>query len=333
MIDKNLVLANDCTYYAHFAVSHQPHMKLLSFLFWGIVVANANAQINSGTVIIVGVSKDKVIVAADSRVMHGRDDNGNYIHQDGYCKIATPEHKFVYGATGLVGYISDITPRRWRVDAMDDARSALRDAPMRLEMRRQGQESCKAPSCTTPIPNETFIEAIAETWWTNVATKLMMFSTSEMDQWLKDQGGGDRVSFTGVFAGITSPSDIQVFVRSYTCKLPKPSEVEDFTKRGIQKCSPEYQRFSINVTPNVQWFGFGITDIVAEYLGQSSPRSKEEIKQWANMSEAQIAVRLVDLTIAFSADKEKVGPPIDVVELRSDGTITWLQNPQNCKED
>ena len=46
-----------------------------------------------------------------------------------------------------------------------------------------------------------------------------------------------------------------------------------------------------------------------------------------------LAIRMVDLTIAYHPKQESVGGSIDAIELRRGGTAEWLQRQQICPPD
>ena len=106
------------------------------------------------------------------------------------------------------------------------------------------------------------------------------------------------------------------------------------TQKPRSNCQPHLD-FSKKIIPpkgQTVWIPLGISDTANEYLRQTSDRAKAEVQEWPKLQEWQVAYRLVDLTLAYSQKKDYVGGPIEVVELRRNGTVIWIQNPQNCPE-
>jgi hypothetical protein len=285
---------------------------------------HAKGQIDSGTVVVVGVSKDKVVMAADSRTLGGRDASGNEIYYDRQCKLAALGGKVLYATSGLIAEYSKVLPDGLQVDALDHAREAVLAGPA----TRQVAESCSPPSCHAgTIPG--FVESIGDAWWTTIATSLMKSSNDETRHWLSGLGlNANQVGITGIFAGITPTHEMEMVVRGFACRLPLPGSEKDVAAAGPRQCSPIADRHSISPTPELRWYAFGITDITSKNIDPVSLKV-----DWPNLKDWQIAVRLVDLTIAFSSEKKNVHQPIVAVELGRDGAVTWLQNEQNCPQN
>lgn len=75
-------------------------MKRRAVLLVGLFSYSAVAQISSGTIIVFHLTKDKFIIAADSRaVFKGKP-------EDSDCKIAAFHHQFVFATSGASGYRS-----------------------------------------------------------------------------------------------------------------------------------------------------------------------------------------------------------------------------------
>jgi hypothetical protein len=55
-----------------------------------------------------------------------------------------------------------------------------------------------------------------------------------------------------------------------------------------------------------------------------------ELNSW-DTAVAPLVKRVLELTIANSAEKDTSGPPIDLVEIRPTG-VHWLEKKPNCPE-
>jgi len=283
---------------------------LAAFFIW---TTYAESQINSGTVVVVGISKDKIIMAAESRGFGGKDALGNKIYHDGICKLAALNGKILYGATGLIADYSEVLPPELHVDAMVAARKAFGEAPKRMSM----------------LKTDDLVQSVADGWHTNVSWSFIDASAFEIDRWLSEFGlKTKQIGITGIFGGISPNGEIRVLVRSFGCKKPNWLPATNTAYEKIIHCNPIFDGTSIPSTPDLKWYAFGVTDITSKNI---DPVSRQV--RWTNLKDWQIAVRLVDLTIAFSKDKDFVNKPIDAVELQRDGIVTWFQNEQGCKED
>ena len=271
----------------------------------------AEAQIDFDTVIVVGVSQDRVVVAANA----GSAFQGSH----GGCKVAMLGGKVLYGAAGVVADTSPAVPNVWTIDAMSTANASFEGAPKRMQ-------ACAAAS---PCPSDpkSLSENVAQGWVDSMLGSLATASNIGTDDWKLGAG------VTGIFAGVGPTGEMEAVVDQIVCEKPG-AQTAEASDKPPSHCQPHLD-FSKKVVPpkgRTVWIPLGMPDIANEYLRQSSDRAKEEVKEWPNLQEWQIAYRLVDLTLAYSQKKESGGGPIEVVELRRNGTVAWIQNPQHCPE-
>lgn len=85
-------------------------MRKFTPLLWFVLLTayTAYPQLGYGTVVVINSSKDKLVVAADSRAVYNNQDRPP---DDSQCKFATFDHKVLF-ATGSVAV-------RWRNSADD----------------------------------------------------------------------------------------------------------------------------------------------------------------------------------------------------------------------
>jgi hypothetical protein len=94
-------------------------IRFLGLLFLLIVCRCAWSQERGTTVIVVGSSKEKIIIAADSRATKG---DGS--HKDDFCKIVELGDDVIFAATGIVSDSSGILPEDVKFDVYSAARQA-----------------------------------------------------------------------------------------------------------------------------------------------------------------------------------------------------------------
>lgn len=268
----------------------------------------AEAQIDFGTVIVAGVSQNKVVIAADTRSA-SQDSHGR-------CKVAALGGKILYGAAGVVADTAAGLPNAWIFDALGVAKTSFEGAPKRTQ-------ACTASS-SCPSDPKSLPQNVAQGWLESILDELSKASYVGVDDWKLEAG------ITGIFAGIGPSGDMEAVVDQVVCQKPEAQNAGDEKPRSA--CQPHLD-FSKKILPpkgQTVWIPLGITDTANEYLRQTSDRAKVEVQEWPKLQEWQIAYRLVDLTLAYSQKKDYLGGPIEVVELRRNGTVTWIQNPQNC---
>ena len=276
-----------------------------------IIGGRAEAQIDFGTVIVVGVSQNKVVIATDSH--SATQDN------HGRCKVAVLGGKVLYGAAGVVADTVAGLPNAWIFDALGVAKTSFEGAPKRMQ-------ACAASS-SCPSDPKSLPENVAQGWLDSMLSSLSTASYVGADDWKLGAG------VTGIVAGVGSSGDMEAVVDQVVCQKPDPQTAgADAKPRG--NCQPHLD-FSKKIIPpkgQTVWIPLGISDTANEYLRQTSDRAKAEVQEWPKLQEWQVAYRLVDLTLAYSQKKDYVGGPIEVVELRRNGTVIWIQNPQSCPE-
>ena len=93
--------------------------------FIAMIGARAEAQIDFGTVIVAGVSQNRVVLAASTR---SASQNG---HDS--CKVAVLGGKLLFGAAGVVADTAASLPAAWAFDAMGVAKASFADAPKTMQ--------------------------------------------------------------------------------------------------------------------------------------------------------------------------------------------------------
>lgn len=89
-------------------------LKPIFLLILSTVVTGAKGQSIRGTVVVIGQSQSKIVIAADSRATNK--ETGSY--SDNYCKILTLDRYSAFAAAGNVSYY-------WYWDAYSQARTAF----------------------------------------------------------------------------------------------------------------------------------------------------------------------------------------------------------------
>jgi len=146
---------------------------------------SATVETNSGTLVVFGFSKNKIVVAADSR---GKKDAGDYA--DDKCKIIALTNKFVFAANGMTGLWSEVAVpyRPIEMDANEEARHAFNSVRPR---------------------SDHFLRNVAVLWGDNV--------TRIFKQALKVAGPtalGDDPNLNGYFFGVAPDSGLVLYMEN-----------------------------------------------------------------------------------------------------------------------
>lgn len=268
----------------------QKKVALFAVLVSVSLAPRAWTQTESGTVVVFGYSKEKVIVAADSRVTFGLEG-----HDDTQCKVAALGNKVIFATGGVAGLPDGWTPA--------------------AEARRAFEAVAPGAWDTGPIANR---------WAAGAVKRLKAEAAIRPEQLIKHTE--NNILLIGVFAAAQQDDKISVNVRMLTYSQEGGSIYIGF----------DSVVFGPNVEMDIQ--GFGRTEIVDEFVHPVTPRAKREAEQWARESmrfspdrrDQLRIIRLVDLTLAYHPRSETMHGPIDAVELRRGGQITWIQRKANC---
>jgi hypothetical protein len=281
-------------------------MKRALLIFTVLATALASAQAGSGTIIILDFAKDKLAIAADSRITFDAKPA-----DDSFCKIELFRHRIVFAQMGSIGY------ERGGVDPFpgwynsDLARRAVKE---------------KGSLDKDP---EVEIKDISTIWATSLAFDWNRAYRSSREAVLRAAKPGAGLITGSVFAEARDGAIHWRFVGVGLNPTANPP-IQAFTGE-MHDCWPcgDGEKVCAMARPVIP----------AEFCAQSTPRAKDEAAQW-NPSpellrtvarETLHAVRLVDIATALDPIGG-LGGKIDTLELHSDGTISWIFRKPNCPE-
>jgi hypothetical protein len=263
--------------------------------------ANAFSQFESGTIVIVGYSKDKIIMAADSR---GLEENGT--HRDDMCKITALSDKFLFSA---IGRFFDKT----RGVAGWDATA-------------QAKEAFAVTSKRPPVPGHenAFAGDLADEWAQIIGNNIAVHIRPTELASLKP----NAMYLTGIFAGIGSTGAVQFA----SAQIHRRADAPGFF-------SPPIKEPPIPDTLTYAVFG-GDFPIFLEFYEATSKRAKAEkiittkqSKKWPFYdADARLVMRYVELMIKY-VERPGLGGPIDAVEINKGSLLRWIQRKPNCRDN
>jgi hypothetical protein len=271
-------------------------MKICILLFTvGVFSSPTSAQIGTGTIIVFHVTKNKFIIAADSRaVFKGQP-------EDSDCKIAVLNHQFIFATSGGAGYRPategfDPAPA---FDNTEEARKAVRARPS----NDAGDD----------------LNRVADGWAENMIRDFRSLYSIHPETVVEAGRNGKGTLANGLFAKAIKGKIVLAF-RSISFSQDRPELVK--AESIPQDCAAR-----ICAT--------GITDVFDEYTSfpQKSERAKREGILNPTTDETARIKRLVQLSILHTRPTGEVGGPIDVLELWNNGRIRWVSRKCNCPEN
>jgi hypothetical protein len=270
-------------------------IAMLAFLL-SVLVSNLNAELGSqsftGTVVVIGWSPTRIVIAVDSR---GFDDAGK--HRDDICKIVRLDDHSIFTAAGNIIHARD---GRVLWNAQEEASNSFKEA------QRAG--------------SPRLLKTAARNWGEHMVASI--------DQALAADPSGsmlmleNNIFLTGVFAGFESGS-----AELYQVEIA----FDPNTRQAKQKFYPERQRRTIRfgalgrneivneVVANKTSFA------KAEQRKWAAAQRNIPVKD----NDVCWAIRLVQLTIAYHPQKADVGGPIDALEITRKG-IRWVERKPGC---
>jgi hypothetical protein len=261
----------------------------------------ARSQQRGTTVIILGYSRDKIILAADSRATMG---DGSY--NDHFCKVISLGNDVIFAATGIVSDSSQDLPE----DARFEAYSAVRKAYDEIKQ--------KAPEAKMALNiHKSVIDQVALQWSVDLGSRLV--KASKLSAWTNQPGGG---KITGVF------------VAQEENKMKALAETLICTPQNIaHNCDFEVSTFEMS--EDIHFQPFGTTDVAMQSILPTSNEwgHFEELKSKnPDQADRAFVIRLAELTEDFSTFKKFVGGKIDAVELVPGKKLYWIQQKCECKQ-
>jgi hypothetical protein len=277
-------------------------MRPLTFFFLSLfLVRPAGAQIEYGSVGVIHLSNERIVMAADSRATSTV---LGLPPSDDECKIATMGGEFISVAVGALRYIktgpSDKSPE-W-TSATD-----LRAVYVKLVASR-GKSG---------VP----INAVAKGWGEAIRDRFTAGYNS-----IPQQVEALASSHTGhlaqaMFGGLDEGGKLALIDVQVTL-APAPGSLPTYHATRVVDC------------PWNGYCGIGHTDVLPEFARLASPRAVRESATsrppTSGAGYAARAIRLVELTELYQANPKTVGGPVDAVSLSKNGAVNWLARKAHC---
>jgi hypothetical protein len=255
--------------------------------------AESDAQSATGTVVAIGWSQTKIVVAVDSR---GFDDAGK--HRDDICKIVRLDDHSVFTAAGNIIHARD-GHALW--DAQEEARHAF-------------QEAQKAGSSRA-------LRAAARSWGEHMVASINRALAA-------DPAGStkmveDNIFVTGVFLG---------FQNGITAMYQVEITYDPGTRLARQKFYAERPRATMHFAALGRNEIVSEVVAAKTHFARVEQRkwaAAERNIPWRDR-DVRWAIRLVQLTMEYHPQKIDVGGPTDALEISRRG-IRWVESKPGCK--
>ena len=257
----------------------------------------------SGTIVVFGLSKNEIVIAADSRVMS---DDGKY--NDHQCEIIALGDKFVFFANGraMLGSAIDIRtnkPVTRELNSFDAAKIAFR---------------------SVPASSDGFLASVAALWGKNVR---QIFSDDLKTAGVVDTLGNSPQGpiLRGFFLGV-SPSGHLI------------GYMETIYRYG-DKVFADAAAPQLDLPEVIRYGAAGVTDTVDELLAEKTKFARDEVATWKRRSasipkgelDVSKAVRWAELTVASHPGSHEVGGNIDALTFTIKGA-RWHSRKCECRD-
>ena len=263
-------------------------LKLLATLALLTNGALANGQSAFGTVVVIGKSQTKIVVAADSRatILENRQ------HSDHFCKIRALDNRSVFTAAGYI-----LHGKLW--DGFSEANISFDEA-----------KSSGGPHV---------LKTAAITWGNRMVTRInkalavdFAGSTADVEE---------NLFFSGVFLGYEqgSPAFDQVIVR-FDPSTKKANRSFDF-----ETVHPEMHWGAFGRNETVYEVLADKTDFgKREWAKWSIAQQQIPVEN----EDVQLAIHLVELTAVYNPRRTEIGGPIDALEITPNGVKWIQRKPE-----
>jgi hypothetical protein len=266
-----------------------------------------STQVKSGSAVAMLFSKDIVVFAAESRlVLSGK----NIRYRDDGCKVRAVKNKFIFVSGGVSGFEPNPGENGNAWSAYDEP----------------GQLAGLIPDAT-----DDPVHLLAELWGKSVEHRLnraLLVNPGPLMHFL--QLDSNETFTTGVFAGRTKLGQLVMYKAVLNCDcggktrhafltilpIPLPSDSESALmgpKEAMDLWGELIKDKSERARIFTQKFG-------ADHAGMKGPEAL-----------GAAAVAGLEFILKY-AQVERIGGPIDAVEMTSGGDIQWIQRKANCPD-
>lgn len=261
----------------------------------------ASAQTSHGTVIVFGVSRNKVVAAGDSRGLVEGEKPDDHV-----CKITALGTRLLFTESGTPEERHTIlTSKNW---------SASKQAFRAFEDFQTSRTKTDA------------IDEVSADWLKAMSRIYSRLLNSQREKLLARDGD---VLLTSVFLGLDENGQIKA--REIGISFDRAAE-----RRGVPKLVVVNQLWEI--TDQNVFKVTGHFEIAYEFQAQTSPRARIAAQRWqlelnkhfGADADVLTAVHLLDVSESFAPEDWGIGGPIDVAEMLPKTGVRWIHRKPEC---
>jgi hypothetical protein len=282
-------------------------MRKCLFIVVMLLASAAFAQITSGTIIILNFTKDRLVIAADSRGVN----TDTWVPHDNECKIAEVDHRLIFTSVG--------NARRGRSSGLDRVNGWDNAETTRVAFR----------SVRLLPTEEAQTRTIAKAWADTIAAHWQSLYQSEPDKVTRvlSKNGGLTV---GAFAEANKGT---IYFRAAQIRFDRSRATagDPIGPEFIERLSDCWDCGEGNrICAMGKHF-----DVAARFCAQTKSSDKIKVRtqlKSANRS-VKLAVKIAELTVdAYEKTPGDVGGMVDAVTLKNNGSITWNAIKDGCED-
>jgi hypothetical protein len=259
-------------------------------------------QVQHGTVVVIFFSRDRVVLAADSRVTYS---GAAARHEDNQCKVSDLGHETIFAASGFTRYTF---PLDQEMPAFDVYREAVRVS------RSLGTNT------------ENRARAMAESWGRRVKAALDLGLARHPKEVMTLLHGRSMQLAGAIFAG-KNKNGLAVYYVSLLCECRTGRKSASIHVSRIKPVADGMPAASVGTAEAMELF--------SEVADGSTPRGMAERDTWVAAEtnpdrDAYVTIRTGEFILRNSTDRTVAGP-INALELAADGRVRWIKREKNCR--
>src|SRR4029077_17580065 len=288
---------------------------LLPLALFPIISSPALAQIQHGTVAVIYYSKDKIIMAADSRAL-----NENAPPSDSECKVAALYGKIIFVSSGAAVY--EKGSRGDRVGSWTNT--------------EENRRAYDAASLLYATSHDRVVGAATE-WGKSISSHFQSLFFWHPEKIAFVTQGGSGILTRALIGGLDDSGNL-ILVQTLVMFKGQPSPALFPNPYPYPLAVGPAPYPVTNVVSCRGYCAIGEIEVEQEFVNLTSERAKKEAKEWKPPKRAKTADydilrtrRLVELTIEYHAGD--VGGSIDIVQMDKDGRVHWYAIKENCSEN
>ncbi|HEX7286023.1 MAG TPA: hypothetical protein VF532_07555 [Candidatus Angelobacter sp.] len=259
-------------------------------------------QIQHGTVVVIFYSRDRVVLAADSRVT---DSGPGGPHQDNQCKVSDLGHETIFAASGFTRYNFGQDQRMPAFDVFREAATVSR--------------SLKAGA-----PDRARV--LAENWGRNVKDALDA-GLARHPREVMTLLHGKSTQLAGAIFAARDAEGLVVYYVTLRCECQGSRKYSSLHITKMKPVEDGMPAASLGTSETMELF--------SEVADGSSARGVAERDGWIAAAtkpdrDVYVTIRTGEFILRNSKDHTVAGP-INALELTAQGQVRWVKRESNCR--